>query len=196
MKRSRLEPVAVPQPWIVVLSLMLLGAACGGKNSTPETLSRPSASAQRYVSVVCTAVVQWKNSVELSSSSIVMQANSVGDATAYVQGVLDATDQMLRQVRAVGVPTAPNGSNLQSDVIHALVSARSALLRVQADVARILALGPVDLVNEVELPILSTVEAVKSELRNPSRIEMARATASDTGCSRVFRRKAPIGQSA
>ena len=145
---------------------------------------------------MCNALLEWKNSIEVAASSLVTEAPSLEGATAYLNYVLGVTDQMLAHVQAVGVPTAPNGSNLQSDVIHALVSARSALLRVQADVARILALGPVDLVNEVELPILSTVEAVKSELRNPSRIEMARATASDTGCSRVFRRKAPIGQSA
>ena len=112
-------------------------------------------------------------------------------AVATGNGVVDA-----EPVARPGVTDLADRRTLHSDVIHTLASARSAFLRVQADVSRILAQGPVDLVNEVELPILSTVEAVKSELRNPSRVEMARATASDTGCNRVFRRKAPIGQSA
>ena len=89
MRRSRLEHgcVAVPQLGIVVLSLTLLGAACGGNNPPPKTLNRPSPSPQRYVSVVCTALLNWKNSVELESSSVVMQANSLEDAMAYLKGV-------------------------------------------------------------------------------------------------------------
>jgi hypothetical protein len=196
VKTSGVERVRVAQLEIVVLSLMLLGAACSGTNSSSTDLNRPTSSPQRYVSVVCTAVLNWKNSVEIEASSVVMQATSLKDATAYLKGILRVTDQMLGRVRAVGVPTAPDGPNLQGDVVHRLAAARAALLRVQAEVARLLAQSAIDLVKEVELPILSTVEAVKSELRNPSRIEMAQATVSDPDCNRLFQRKALIGISA
>src|SRR5207253_2262183 len=82
---------------------------------------------QRYVSVACNAVLEWKNSVEVAASSLVTEAPSLEGATAYLNYVLGVTDQMLAHVHAVGVPTAPNGRTLQSDVIHGLVTARSAL---------------------------------------------------------------------
>lgn len=180
---------------LVVLSLMLLGVACIGKHATPKTLNPPSPSPQGYVSVVCNAVLEWKNSIEVRSSSIVTEAASLEAATAYLKGVLDVTDQMLVQVQAVGAPTVSDGPNPHSDVIHSLVAARSAILRLQANVASV-AQDSVDLLKEVELPIISTVEAIKSELRNPSSIEIDRATASDTDCHRLFSRRTPVGSGA
>ena len=116
-------------------------------------------------------------------------------ATAYLKGVLDVTDQMLAQVQAVAAPTVSDGPNPHSDVIHSLEGARSAVLRLQADVASV-AQDSVDLLKEVELPIISTVEAIKSELRNPSSIEIDGATASDTDCTRLFLRRTPVGTGA
>ena len=69
-------------------------------------------------------------------------------------------------------------------------------MRVQAQVASLVAQGPLDVVKEAELPILLAVEAVKSELRNPTSIEMAQATVADTDCYRLFRRKTPLGKGA
>ena len=181
---------------IVVLSLTLLGAACDGKKSSPETMNRPLPSPQRYVSVVCNAVLEWKNSIEVAASSLVTEAPSLEGATAYLNYLLGVTDQMLAHVQAVGVPTAPNGGTLQSDVIHGLVSARSALLRVQAQAATLVAQGPLDMVKDVELPILLAVEAVKAELRNPTSLAIDQATVSDTDCLRLFRRKTPLGKGA
>jgi len=180
---------------IVVLSMMLLGAACDGKNPS-RTLNRPSPSPQGYVSVVCNALLEWKNSIEVAASSLVTEAPSLEGATAYLNYVLGVTDQMLAQVQAVGVPTATNGRTVQSDVIPGLAAARSALVRVQAQVASLVAQGPLDVVKEAELPILLAVEAVKSELRNPTSIEMAQATVADTDCYRLFRRKTPLGKGA
>lgn len=181
---------------IVVLSLSLLGATCDGKNSSPKTLNQPSPSPQRYVSVVCNAVLEWKNSIEVAGSSVVTETASLESATAYLNHVLDVTDQMLAQVQAAGVPTAPNGPTLQTDVFDGLVAARSALLQVQAQVATLIAHGPLDLVNGVELPIVLAVEAVKAELRNPSSLEIDQATVSDSDCSRLLRRKVPVGTGA
>ena len=183
----------LPRLGIVVLSLMLLGAACDGKHSSPKTLHRPSPSPQRYVSVACNTVLEWKNSVEVAASSLVTEAPSLEGATAYLNYVLGVTDQMLAHVHAVGVPTAPNGRTLQSDVIHGLVTARSALLRVQVQVATLVAQGPLDMIKDVELPILLAVEAVKAELRNPTSLAIDQATVSDADCTRLFRRKTPIG---
>jgi hypothetical protein len=149
-------------------------------------------SPQRYVSVVCNAVLNWKVVIEVRSSSLVEQETSLQSATAYLKGVLQDTDQMLAQVRAVGAPKAPDGVSLQTDVVHGLAAARSALLRVQAEVTTLVPRGRVALLKEVELPILSTVEAIESELRNPSILEVSQATASDTDCHRLFRRKAPV----
>src|SRR5207249_7793595 len=186
----------LPRLGIVALSLMLLGAACDGKNSSPRTLNRPSPSPQSYVSVVCNALLEWKNSIEVAASSLVTEAPSLEGATAYLNYVLGVTDRMLAHVQAVGVPTAPNGGSVQSDVIRGLVSARSALLRVQARVASLVAQGPLDVVKEAELPILLAVEALKSELRKPTSIEMVQATVADTDCTRLFRRKPPLGKGA
>jgi len=181
---------------IVVLSLMLLGAACDGKHSSPETVHRSSPSPQRYVSVVCNSVLDWKNSIEVAASSIVTQEMSLESATAYLKNVLGVTDRMLAQVQAAGVPTAPNGRTVHGDVIQELVAARSALVRVQGHIGGLVTQGALDLVNEVELPILLTVEAIKAELRNPSSIEIDKATVSDTDCFRLFRRKTPLGKGA
>jgi hypothetical protein len=181
---------------IVVLSLMLLGAACDGKNASPKTVNRPSPTPQRYVSVVCNAVLEWKNSIEVAASSVVTEVASLESATAYLKYVLGLTDQMLAQVQAVGVPPATDGRTLQSDVIQKLVAARSALLRVQAQVGELVAQGPLDMVKDVELPILLAVEAVKAELRNPSSVQIVQATVSDTDCTRLFRRKTPLGKGA
>ena len=169
----------LPRLGIVVLSLMLLGAACDGKNASPRTLNRPSPSPQSYVSVVCNALLDWKNSIEVAASSLVTEAPSLEGATAYLNYVLGVTDRMLAHVQAVGVPTAPNGGSLQSDVIRGLVPARSALLRVQAQVATLVAQGPLDMVKDVEMPILLAVEAIKAELRNPTSLAIDHATVSD-----------------
>jgi hypothetical protein len=135
----------------------------------------------------------WKNSIEVESSSVVMEATSLRSATAYLKVVLEITDRMLAQLQAVGAPTAPNGPNLQGDVVHRLAAARLALLGLQAEVTRLQAQGATDLVREVELPILSAIESIKSKLRNPSSAELARATVSDHVCHALFRRKAPVG---
>jgi hypothetical protein len=184
-----------PTAWVLVLSLMLLGTTCGGESS-PATQDRPSPSPQRYVSVVCTALLNWKNVIEVESSSVLMQATSLQSATAYLKGVLGVTDRLLAQVQAVGAPTAPNGPNLQSDVVHRLAAARSALLQVQVKVTTLAAQGAPDLVREVELPMLSTVESIKSKFRNPSSAELSRATVADTFCHTLFQRKAPVGTGA
>jgi hypothetical protein len=179
--------------WILVVSLMPLGAACRGKSSPPTATNRASPSPQRYVSVVCSAVLDWKNVIEVRSSSLVMQGPSVQTATDYLKGVLEDTDQMVAQVQAVGAPTATNGPSLQSDVVLGLAAARSALLQVQREVTRLVAQSTTALAKEVELPILSTIEALESELRNPSIVEISRAAVSDTDCITLFRRKAPVG---
>jgi hypothetical protein len=141
-------------------------------------------------------VLDWKNVIEVRSSSVVLHDPSVQRATDYLKGVLEDTDQMVAQVRAVGAPTATNGTSLQSDVVLGLAAARSALLRVQPEVPRLVAQGSAALPKEVELPILSTIEVLESELRNPSIIEVSQATASDTDCNTLFRRKAPVGTGA
>jgi len=142
---------------------------------------------------VCSDVLEWKVVIEVRSSSLVEQETSIQSATAYLKGVLEDTDQMLAQVRAVGAPTAPNGTRLHGDVVHTLAAGRSALLLVRSEVASLVARGRVALLKEVELPILSTVEAIESELRDPSIVEISQATASDADCHTLFQRKAPVG---
>jgi len=100
---------------------------------------------------------------------------------------------MVARVRAVGPPTAANGPRLQRDVVLGLAAARSALLQVQPEVMKLVAQGTASLSKEVELPILSTIEALESDLRNPSIVEISHATVSDTDCNTLFRRKAPVG---
>ena len=56
--------------------------------------------------------------------------------------------------------------------------------------------APWYMTNPLLMPILLAVEAVKSELRNPTSIEMAQATVADTDCYRLFRRKTPLGKGA
>jgi len=180
----------------VVLSLMLLGAACHGKGASPHAVYRSSPSPRRYVSVVCPAVLEWKNDIEVAAASLVTDAASLQGATEYLDRVRDVTDRMLAQVQAVGIPTITDGPNPHSDVIHSLVAARSALMQVQAHVASLVAQGPLDLAKEVEVAIILGVEAVKSELRNPSSVEMVRATVSNTNCYTLFRRKVPLGTGA
>jgi hypothetical protein len=182
-----------PRAWTLVLALLLLETACGGGSSPPATTHRSSTGPQRYVSSVCGAVLEWKTVIEVRAASLIEQEPTLPSATAYLKGVLEDTDQMLAHVRAIGAPEAPNGSSLQRDVVHGLADAKSALLGVQAEVKRLLAQGMAGLVREVELPILSTVEAVESELRNPSTVEISQATVSDADCHRLFRRKAPVG---
>jgi hypothetical protein len=186
VKRSRLTP------WILALSLVSVGVACG--NSSPPTPDRPAP--KRYVSVVCSAVLAWKNFIEVEASSVVTQAPSLKGANAYLKGVLELTDEMLARVRTVGAPATSNGPNLQREVMDRLAAARSALSRVQAGVATLLTQGSTALVREVELPILSAIVAIKSDLRNPSSPELARATVSNRDCHTMFRRKAPIGTGA
>jgi hypothetical protein len=180
-----------PTARILALALMLLGAACSGESSPPA--NRPVPSPQRYVSGVCNAVLEWKTVIEIRSSSLVMQDPSVPSASAYLKGVLADTDQMVAQVHAVGAPTGPNGTGLQRGVVHGLAAARSALLAVQAEVKKLVADSYATLLKEVEVPILLAVEALESELRNPSILEISQATASDADCYRLFRRKAPVG---
>jgi hypothetical protein len=141
-------------------------------------------------------LLNWKNIIEVESSSVLMQATSVQNATAFLKGVVGVTDRLLAMVQAVGAPTVPNGPNLQSDVVHRLSAARSALLRVQAEVTTLVAESAPDLVREVELPMLSTVESIKSRFRDPSSAELSRATVSDTFCHTLFQRKAPVGTGA
>ena len=142
---------------------------------------------------MCSALLDWKNVVEVRSSSLITQDPSVQRATDYLKGVLEDTDQMVARVRAVGPPTAANGPSLQRDVVLALAAARSALLQVQPEVMKLVAQGTASLSKEVELPILSTIEALESDLRNPSIVEISHATVSDTDCNTLFRRKAPVG---
>jgi hypothetical protein len=146
--------------------------------------------------VVCDAVLEWKNTIEVESSSLVTQSASERTATAFLQAVLKLTDRMLAQVRAVGSPAAENGPNVQGDVVRRLSEARSALVRVRSGITRLVAEGNVVLTREVELPILSAVEAIESDLRNPTGVEIARTTVSNADCFRLFRRKAPIGTGA
>jgi hypothetical protein len=96
----------------------------------------------------------------------------------------------------VGVPAVTDGPNPQSDVTHSLVAARSTLLRTKAQVASLVAEGPLDLVKEVQVAIILAVEFVKSELRNPSSVEMVLATVSNINCYTLFRRKVPLGTGA
>jgi hypothetical protein len=143
--------------------------------------------------VVCSAVLDWKNVVEVRSSSLVTHDPSVQRATDYLKGVLEDTGRMVAQVQAVGAPTVTDGPSLQSDVVQGLTAARSALVQIQPEVESLVAQHASALSREVELPILSTIEVLESQLRNPSIVEISRATVSDSDCNTLFRRKAPVG---
>ena len=64
--------------WTLGLCLVLAGVACGRGGAADA-----QASPRTYVSTVCGAVLDWKSVIEVRSSALIGEDDSVANTTAY-----------------------------------------------------------------------------------------------------------------
>ena len=166
------------------LCLVLAGVACGTGGA-----ANAKASPRRYVSTVCGAVLDWKSVIEVRSSALIGEDDSVANTIAYFSRVLGDTDAMVAGIRRAGTPALANGPALQNHVVGEATAIRAALVRAAHDTA--LAADQVAAVKQVELSVTSEVSAVRAELPRSNDPVLSRAARSAFNCYQLFR-KPPI----
>jgi hypothetical protein len=184
-----------PQAWILGLSLMLTTSACAGT----ATAHRPQPSPQKYVSVVCGAVLDWKDVLEVESSVLVSAGSSVRATegrkalAGYFKALIPDTETMIAKIRSVGEPALANGREVQTDVVRLLNTLRSNVGQAEVDGRSATIDGAAPLVGQIERWALSTVSGLQSRLHSTDNPVLSQAAAADPDCTKLFRRKAPVG---
>jgi len=171
--------------WTLGLCLVLAGVACGRGGAADA-----QASPRTYVSTVCGAVLDWKSVIEVRSSALIGEDDSVANTTAYFNRVLGDTDAMVAGIRRAGTPELANGPALQNHLMGQATALRAALARSAHDTS--LAADQVAAVKRVELTVTSEVSAVRAELPRSSDPVLSRAARAAFNCHQLFR-KPPIG---
>lgn len=134
---SKASVISTPRPTIMMavaaVALCVTASACGG-TSTPTASSGTTASAsptgvaaKTYASTVCSALVDWGDSVQRRTQAFTDQSKSIKNLpqakesfVAFIDGTLQDTTAMIQKVQATGPPAVPNGAEIHTKVVDAL----------------------------------------------------------------------------
>jgi hypothetical protein len=122
--RSRLAVVLIP------LGMLLMGA-CGGDDAADGGVETDTVSATEYATGVCRAIAGWVDDIQGLNQDL--QANldpsSIGglkDAmVGFLEDVTTATDDVIGEVEAVGIPDVDDGEAAADAVLAALRDSRA-----------------------------------------------------------------------
>lgn len=114
----------------VAVAIMAAIAVAGcGSSSSGNTVS-----AATYVKSVCGAASTWFHSIEGVGNTLKSATKSQGSLTktktaytAFVVGVLHATQRAETQLKAAGTPSVSNGSKIESELVKAFSTAAQGL---------------------------------------------------------------------
>lgn len=136
---------------LLLALLAALGlAACGGGSSSDEgadaatteaaateAASAETVSAEQWVGGVCGAIGTWQTSIttDLPTFSDPSDVESVIQGLSdYLGGVITATNTMIADVQAAGVPDVDQGEAIANDFVAALQPVADSFQQAQADV--------------------------------------------------------------
>jgi hypothetical protein len=112
-------------------------AGCGGSSSN-------SVSAATYVKSVCGAASTWFHSIEGVGTTLKAATQSQGSLdktktayTAFVVGVLHATQRAESQLKAAGTPSVKNGTQISNTLVKAFSTAARGLSSAAAQAKQI-----------------------------------------------------------
>lgn len=117
--------------WIVALAAAVLLGGCGADD--PEGASEERVPPESYVADLCGAITTWMDDVQALNEELQQQLDPtsldvVKDTTlSFLDDVIAATDRMLSDVEAAGVPDVDDGGEAARRVSTALGDVRDAL---------------------------------------------------------------------
>jgi methyl-accepting chemotaxis protein len=103
--RFTLSPVRLDLARLACLAILVLTAGCGGDSDPP-----PQSATEIWVDGVCASVVDWKDGVEDAQSALSDPADlSANDVRDTLQGVADATNAFVADLKGMGTPDTEAG---------------------------------------------------------------------------------------
>jgi hypothetical protein len=109
-------------------------AGCGGSGSS-------SVSPAAYVSSVCKAATNWKNSIQMAGTKLSSGINTKSLAlakaeyVAFVGALVSATTNAESQLKAAGSPSVSNGKQIAGTLVRIFTGAKGSLANAEAQAA-------------------------------------------------------------
>jgi hypothetical protein len=133
--RKRMATLVIP------LGMLLMGACSGdGGSGTDGEVEPDTVSATEYATGVCGAISGWVDEIQglnqdLSANLDPSSADSLKDAmVGFLEDVTTATDSVIDEVGAVGIPDVEDGEATAEAVLTALRGSRDVFADAQARV--------------------------------------------------------------
>ncbi len=186
--------------WALAFVLVLVFAACGGDDGedtdapeASETTSAAPASAQEYVSTLCTEMQNWLTKLQEGQAQV-QQTVQPGASPAEGQAALatffdsavTATDELITAIESAGVPDVEGGEEISQDIVAKFEDAKAALESARAQVDML----PTDdrqafarASQELGATVQTQLESIGDALSSLSQPELDEAAAQEPACT-------------
>ena len=127
----------------VALASVLVFAACGGDGSSEEDEAPQEVPVADYVSDLCTALTDWRDSVQNAEAEFQQENALSGDLApeeakeklgAYLENVQSLTDDFVADLEAAGTPDVDGGAEVADQFVSGFEQFSAALGDLQSRV--------------------------------------------------------------